>query len=521
MRILYIDIDSLRPDHLGCYGYHRDTSPNIDRIAARGLCLDNCHASDVPCLPSRTAMFSGRHGIHTGVINHGGAAADPMIEGKNRCFRSTQHDTAWPTLLQDNGYRTVMFSSFGQRHSAMHIYAGFNEIWNCGLNGNEEADDVVPTAIDWIEQNGASDDWFMHLNVWDPHSLYTTPDDFGDPFADAPLPAWYDEEERDKHWNGPGPHSAQEVPGYRPDGWDKFSANNARQRAKRRWALSDKGGEGIPRRQPRQIESMTEARRLFDGYDTSVRYVDHWLGKLFDKLEALGLLDETVIMITADHGENLGELNIYGDHQTADQITSRIPMIVHWPGVTDARSGEHEPGFCYHFDMAATALELLDIDVPAVWDGTSFASQLRTGGGPERPYLVLSQGAWSCQRSVRFDDYICIRSYHDGYHDFPDIMLFDLKNDPHEQHDIAADHPEVVGRAMIMLDEWYGRMMRSATHGHDPMWTVMNEGGPLHTRDQLPSYLERLRATGRGKHADSLASKHPEEASAVGDVAVW
>ena len=84
MRVLYIDIDTLRPDHLGCYGYHRDTSPNIDRIAAQGVRFDNCYASDAPCLPSRTALISGRFGIHTGVVGHGQTAADPLIEGPGR-----------------------------------------------------------------------------------------------------------------------------------------------------------------------------------------------------------------------------------------------------------------------------------------------------------------------------------------------------------------------------------------------------------------------------------------------------
>ena len=81
MRILYIDIDSQRPDHLGCYGYHRDTSPNIDRIAREGVRYDNYYVSDAPCLPSRTALWSGRHGIHTGVINHGGVASEIKLMG--------------------------------------------------------------------------------------------------------------------------------------------------------------------------------------------------------------------------------------------------------------------------------------------------------------------------------------------------------------------------------------------------------------------------------------------------------
>lgn len=132
--------------------------------------------------------------------------------------------------------------------------------------------------------------------------------------------------------------------------------------------------------------------------------------------------------------------------------------------------------------MAATAIELLGGTVPARWDGQSFASSLREGREGGRESLVVSQNAWSCQRSVRFEDYICIRSYHDGYHAFPEIMLFDLKNDPHEQHDLAPQRPDLVARAMQLLDEWTTRMMRSATHGQDPMWTVINEGGPLHAR---------------------------------------
>ena len=71
MKILYFDIDSLRADHLGCYGYHRRTSPNIDELSKSSSIFDNVYASDVPCLPSRTALLTGRFGIQNGVVNHG------------------------------------------------------------------------------------------------------------------------------------------------------------------------------------------------------------------------------------------------------------------------------------------------------------------------------------------------------------------------------------------------------------------------------------------------------------------
>jgi hypothetical protein len=123
----------------------------------------------------------------------------------------------------------------------------------------------------------------------------------------------------------------------------------------------------------------------------------------------------------------------------------------------------------------------------------------------------MSQGAWACQRSVRFDHYLFLRSYHDGYHGFPEHLLFDLAIDPHEQHNLAPQCPDLVGTALTMLDNWYGHMMTTATHPQDPMWTVLQEGGPLHTRGHLPAYVERLRATDRGAWADRLAAAHPKE----------
>ena len=81
MRLLYLDIDTLRADHLGCAGYHRDTTPNIDALAAEGIRFADVYASDVPCLPSRTALATGTFGIRNGVVNHGGARRRPASAG--------------------------------------------------------------------------------------------------------------------------------------------------------------------------------------------------------------------------------------------------------------------------------------------------------------------------------------------------------------------------------------------------------------------------------------------------------
>lgn len=493
MRILYIDIDSLRPDHLGCYGYHRATSPNIDRLASQGVRFENVYVSDAPCLPSRTSLFSGRHGIHTGVINHGGAASEMFNEGPGRHFGSTLSATSWMRGLRRAGYYTATVSPFGERHAAWHWYANFNEIHNTGGFGGERADEMTPPALEFLQRRGKQDNWFLHVNFWDPHTPYRTPEEMRDTFKNSPTPAWLDEKKRQEHWEGCGPHSAREVNGFGEPGLAETIA--------KRWP-----------QQPTIADSMDAVRKMFDGYDNGVLFADRYVGVLLEQLDRLGVLKDTAIIISSDHGENLGELNIYGDHQTADQITCRVPLIIRWPGVTDAHAGAVDRTLHYQNDMAATVLELVGQPVPENWDGRGFADALRSGAFAGREALVISQGAWSCQRGVRFGDHLCIRSYHDGYHAFPDVMLFDLKNDPHEQHDIADQHPELVQKAMTLLDEWMARMMRTASHAQDPMWIVLNEGGPLHTRGKLPDYLVRLRATGRAKWADRLAVMHPKEA---------
>ena len=88
MRIVFFDLDTLRPDHLGCYGYFRNTSPNIDSIAREGVRFDRYYCSDAPCLPSRSALQSGLFGIHNGAVGHGGTAGDQILEGESRGFRA-------------------------------------------------------------------------------------------------------------------------------------------------------------------------------------------------------------------------------------------------------------------------------------------------------------------------------------------------------------------------------------------------------------------------------------------------
>lgn len=489
MRILYLDIDTLRPDHLGCYGYHRKTSPNIDGLAASGLVFRHCHASDTPCLPSRTALLTGRFGIHNGVVNHGGTDAEPVIKSVDRQFQSRLHADSFGRRLQRAGLHTVSVSSFAHRHSAFFWYAGFDEAYNVGKYGLETADEVHALASDWLARRGKEDNWYLHVHMWDPHTPYRAATQYGEPFAGDDIPAWLTEDIRAQHWSECGPHSAQECNGFRPN--------------------SD-----IPKvfpRQPIQIPDMAGVRKMFDGYDTGVRVADDFVGRILNQLADLGVLDDTVIMLSSDHGETLGELNVYGDHQTADEITTRVPMILRWPGVTDTLAGRQFDAFHYQIDFSATLLELLGQKVPSQWDGVSFADALKAGKDEGRDHLILSTGAWTCQRAARWDDWVCIQTLHDGYHLYDDVMLFDLENDPHETRNLAETATDARDKGMALLGDWHGEMMADAARGRDPLRHVIEEGGPFHVRGELPAYLDRLRDTGRAAWADALERKYASE----------
>ena len=482
MRILYVDIDSLRPDHLGCYGYHRNTSPTLDQIAAESVRFTNYYASDAPCLPSRTALCSGRFGLHNGVVGHGGTAARMRYPGDGHRTRPDMRPL--PMVLSQSGIRTATFTTFAQRHLAWHFYAGWDEIHKFNnQNGNEIAPEVNEALIPWLQAHGQEEDWFLHVNYWDPHCPYRTPAEYGNPFESEPPADWLTPDILEQQWDSYGPRCARET----------------------RWMATDNPWE----RMVLQIRNRDDFKHWIDGYDVGIRYFDHHFAQVLETLDRLGVLEDTALIISADHGENQGELNIYGDHSTADQITNRVPLLIRWPGVT-------QPGVCdrllYHLDLAPTLCELAGIESPAKWDGQSFAAALRGEEFSGRDHLVIGQGAWTCQRSVRQGPWLCIRTYHAGYQRFTPTMLFNVEEDPHETTDLSEARPDIVHQCDHLLAEWWRECLSGDDAAPDPMITVIEEGGPFYTRGQLRAYLKWLRDSDRAWAAEELEQTYGADA---------
>jgi arylsulfatase A-like enzyme len=485
MRILFLDLDTLRPDHLGCYGYARQTSPNLDRIAAEGVRFEDYYCSDAPCLPSRAALVSGQFGIRTGVVGHGGSAADMRLEGAGRRFRSAFSNNSLWMVCRKAGLRTVSVSPFAERHSAWWFSAGFNETINTGQGGHESAEEVTPAVLNWLDRNAAQDNWLLHVNYWDPHTPYRAPAEFGNPFANDPLPAWHTPAVLEQNRSLPGGHGAQEV-----NMWDNQVAP--------RYAARHLG----------EVRDMHDWRRLIDGYDCGIRYMDGHIGQILGRLEQAGVLEDTAIIVSSDHGECLGELNCYGEHGTSDYITHRIPMIIRWPG---AGRGTVDHGLHYNLYLAPTLAELLNLPRWPGWQGSSYAPALRTGAECGHSQLILGQCCHGAQRSVRFGTWFYIRTLHDFFHLYPREMLFNVEQDPHETRDLATARPEVCAEAARLMLTWQEDMMRTLPDAVDPLWTVLREGGPEHSRGRLKAYCERLQATGRGQYIAELRRRHPGE----------
>jgi len=491
MRLLVVDIDSLRPDHLGCYGYERETSPTIDRLAAEGTVLSRCYTSDSPCLPSRTALSTGRHGAKSGVVTHfgGGQWYDEPGEGH---AQDPDRPLAF-RYLSENGVHTASVSGFSKRHLAYHFGASFREsIQPTASTGGETVEDVTPVALDWLERHASEDDWLLHVNYWDVHHPYSGIDDLvGEVRGSGPAAPWPDQEAIDAQEGVTGVRTGDLWPA--PDWLDDHPVEDG---------IVEHGDWGMPAR----VTERADAEHLIDGYDASIRKVDTAVGELLEALDHAGVREETAVVVTADHGEALGEHGIYAEHAFAHPPCQQVPMVVSWPGMPD---GERVDGQVYQFDLVATLAELAGLDVPAGWDAESFAPALRGEEFEGRDHLVCGHGIYTFSRAVYRDDWMYVRVLHPGVMSHPGLfndpdvpgmgleLLHDRSSDPHMTESLIAERPEVAAEMRALHAEWVEEVTRSSdAAGEDPLARTATETGPFLYVDP-DALLARYREAGR------------------------
>ena len=447
MRIILFDIDCLRPDHLGCYGYPRPTSPRMDAVARQGVCFDNYYCADSPCLPSRAGFASGRFGIHSGVVSNVGAGARFHLPTTSYSGPAPEHEMLM-RRLRGSGLHTVSFSNFADRHSAYWFMCGWSEFHTPNLKGGSEtAEEVHEPLMRWLRHNAKREDYLLHINYWDAHRPYKMDASWAERFGGAPAPqTWPDADAITRHQEIPGPFTAQRQ--FR----DCVSP----------CALM-----------PGAVRTRQDFDHMVTGYDAAIAYVDHHVGVVLDELERQGALDDTVIIVTSDHGDAFGEHGIYSDHVCADECIHRIPLIVRWPGA--AAEGRHCGALLYNVDLSASLCELLGAPIPEAWDGRSFAPGLANADAPGREYLVWGHALYTAQRAVRTRQHLMVRTYDDIGYGMGPVELYDIGQDPYQTHDLASECAGQVAECDRLLSEWLDEQSSQPGAIADPFDAVLEE----------------------------------------------
>jgi arylsulfatase A-like enzyme len=427
MNVLYLVLDTLRADHLGCYGYSRNTSPNIDKLASEGVLFEYAFPSDVPTQPSYTAMFTGLRGIHTGIISHS-------------YFETLDEDIpVLPELLAQNGITTAAVSTL---YTMRKWFArGFQYYMNPAAGNRRklqqvDADEINSFAIPWIEEH-VDESFFLFLHYWDPHGLYLPPEDYRSLFYEGDP---YD----------PNNHSL-----------DFLKSHPV-------WSFTKNQIDAIG-------ENITDLDYVVSQYDAEIRYVDDQVQIIFDTLEKNGLTDDTLIILTSDHGESMGEHNFYFDHFEVYDTTIHVPLIMKHPKLLPMGKRVNEL-IQSTISIAPTCLNYYEINWPTHMNGKDL---MRIANDLEKGYneIITNQGLWTAKRTIRSKEWKFIKTTHKAFWDTPDRELYRIDEDPEETVNLADNHPEIVDMFELKLSRYLETELKGKV---DPLDLAVSRGLPVY-----------------------------------------
>ncbi len=407
MNILFIAIDTLRADHLGCYGWGRPTSPHLDRLAGRGVVFDEFLAPHIPTHPGYTTMFTGRDVVSHQIVSQGGKLElAPQIP-------------SLPELLSEAGYFTAAADNLGRWfRRGYDVYEGYQ--WSHDTTGAwRKAEAVTATGLRVLDTCAAQDKpWLCYVHYWEPHTPYLPPAPFDRMF-------YHDDPTAEHHT------SALEMMTNYPAFQYYFAE----------WMPGTRDVE-FPKAQ----------------YDAAIAYCDASLATLLDRLGSMPESEDTLIVVTADHGEELDEHQMWFDHHGLYETNLRVPLIMVHPGRLPA--GLHLAGLTRHQDLPVTILDLLGLGEGAAAQAMDGASMLplvdnRSHAGTVDE-VFITENAWMKKRGLRTKRWKLIQSLYDELHKRPPLELYDLATDPGEQHNLADELPdlrgELTGRLLAHLE---------------------------------------------------------------------
>lgn len=362
MRTVLVLMDTLRRDVLSCYNPATDVqTPNLDAFAERSCVFDNHWIGSAPCMPARRDILTGRYNFLErpwGPIEPFDVTLPACLRANgNFCHITTDHchylRTGVEGYLQEfntwDYYRGQEGDPWVSRIDEPNnmpetFYGRVREQYqkNRQLWPNEEdmpSPKTFQSACDWIDGNAGADDFFLMVEAFDPHEPFDVPDKYMEMYGGT------GELDRDYF----------EIPEYK-----RVSATDV-----------NKGAEDYLQRRYKALVTMT----------------DRWFGRLIDKLEERGMLDDTMVMVTTDHGYFLGERDYMGkNYMHLYNELAHLPFIVHFPG--NARAGEHARQLTQAIDIMPTVLEAHGCEIPADVCGTSLVPLMTDADAPTRGYAL-------------------------------------------------------------------------------------------------------------------------------------
>jgi arylsulfatase A-like enzyme len=417
LNVLIIGIDTLRPDHLGCYGYGRDTSPNIDRLAERGVLCENTVSQAPWTLPSFATVFTSLYPTQHGAM---------VVKSRVR-----ESFPTLATILKSHGYATAAVINAPALKPINGVNRGF-DYYSMTPPEGRIADGTTRDVLDWID-NAGDQPFFMFAHYFDPHLSYSPP---------APFDRRFD-------------------PGYDGRIGQSFDL------------------EGFPRVRSALFEHLkvlttADWNHIVSLYDGEIAFTDLAVHDLLSGLEERNLQENTLVILLSDHGEEFFEHQGFEHGHTLYDEVIRVPLIFSLPSALpqNARLARQ----VRLIDVAPTILNLLGMEAPSNFEGVSLKPLLEGAGSPtdSEARLLRHDVAYS-EAIMHGTEQKCVAAYpwkliYDVFSQ--QQMLFNLEDDPAETQNLIEQEPAArAGLEQLLYqtlfdisDTWYVELVAGDQH---------------------------------------------------------
>ncbi len=403
--MVLIGIDSLLADRMSCYGHKRLTTPHLDRFARGGTLFERYYSPHIPTTSGYANMLTGMDVFSTQVValRHKGPMRPEIA--------------TLPEILRNVGYASTCVGFEGNPASrGFDTYLNYSG-WGPGEDGRshkaENLNAVTLPELDRLVKQ--KEPFLLFLRHMDPHSPYLPPGPFERIF--------YHGNECD-----PKNKSMEPVMAFKP--------------------FRDYFAEWMP-------AGITDKEYVIAQYDGAVAYMDAAIQSIFTALETHGIMDETLVVVTSDHGETLYDHDCYFDHHGIYDVTLHVPLILRYPGRVPA--GKRVSGYAQHYDLVPTLLELAGIETDIVFDGASLVPMMRDEVVSHRSEFYITECTWMRKHGWRTPEWKLIVALEPDFHFKPAVELYNLVEDPGELNNLAEAEPGVVDLLRGRMERWIAR----------------------------------------------------------------